>query len=238
MSPLNVDISEIKDIISDIETFLYPTKGSKKDRPHISYKIEHGSAKHKFFLPITAVILFNGLIQEINSRSNIDFLDYKRQAIISKFQKKAKSKGLTIELNNSLSDNSSLIIDEKSDYELTAPSYFESEFYIYGEVYQEGGKTPNVHISTKEFGNLTISATKEQIMDGEKKTYKLYGLKVKGKKNIEDGKLYDLELLEYIQYKPIFNRNLLNKIIDKASVNLNKISNVDNWINNLRAEGQ
>ena len=52
------DINEVKDFISDIETFLYPNRKEKHNRPHISYDIEEGSAKHKFFLPITAVILF------------------------------------------------------------------------------------------------------------------------------------------------------------------------------------
>lgn len=65
---------------------------------------------------------------------------------------------------------------------MIAPKFYESEFYLYGEIYQEGGKNPNIHISTSKFGNITISATKEQILNGEKKTYKPYGVKVKGKK--------------------------------------------------------
>ena len=36
LTPLDVDISEIKDIITDIENFLYPTRNEKTDRPHIS----------------------------------------------------------------------------------------------------------------------------------------------------------------------------------------------------------
>ena len=75
LTPLDVDISEIKEMINDIESFLYPTRSDKSDRPLISYKIEEGSAKHKFFLPITGVILFNGLIGEITNRKNIHFLD-------------------------------------------------------------------------------------------------------------------------------------------------------------------
>lgn len=54
----DIDINEVKDFISDIETFLFPNRKEKQNRPHISYNIEDGSAKHKFFLPITAVILF------------------------------------------------------------------------------------------------------------------------------------------------------------------------------------
>jgi hypothetical protein len=120
---------------------------------------------------------------------------------------------------------------------MIAPTFYESEFYLYGEIYQEGGKTPNLHISTKKYGNLTVSATKEQIMDGEKKTYKPYGIKVRGKKSFEDDNLTDLELVEFIQYKPVFNKSLLDKVIEKASVNLSKITNVDAWLDDIKTEG-
>lgn len=237
LSPKDIDINEVKDFISDVESFLYPNRKEKQNRPHISYKIEDGSAKHKFFLPITAVILFNGLTNEIKNRNNLDFLDYKRQSIIDKFQKKAVKDDYIIEFNNSISNESSLIIDYSTNFEMISPTFYESEFYIYGEIYQEGGKNPNLHISTKEYGNLTISATKEQIMNGEKKTYKPYGVKVRGKKSFEDNKLSDLELIEFIQYKPVFNKSLLDKVIEKASTNLSKITNVDAWIDDLKAEG-
>jgi len=237
LSPKDVDINEIKDFISDVESFLYPNRTEKRNRPHISYDIEEGSAKHKFFLPITAVILFNGLTTEIQNRSNLDFLDYKRQSIIDKFQKRASKQGYKLEFNSSMSDNSTLIIDESTNFVMIAPTYFESEFYLYGEIYQEGGKNPNLHISTSKYGNITVSATKEQIMNGEKKTYKPYGIKVKGKKNLDDQSLSDLVLLEFIQYKPVFNKSLLDKVIDRASENLSKISNVDAWLNDIKAEG-
>lgn len=236
LKPKDVDINEIKEFISDVESFLYPNRKEKKNRPHISYDIEEGSVKHKFYLPITAVILFNGLTNEIKSRNNLDFLDYKRQFVIDKFQKKAIQDGYKIEFKNSMTNESTLIIDESTNFEMIAPTFVESEFYIYGEIYQEGGKTPNLHISSKKYGNLTVSATKEQIISGEKKTYKPYGIKVRGKKDFKEDTLSDLTLLEFIQYKPIFNKNLLNKVIDRASVNWSKISNVDSWLSDIKAE--
>lgn len=237
LNPKDIDINEVKDFISDLESFLYPNRKEKINRPHISYDIEEGSARHFFYLPISAVILFNGLTIEIKNRNNIDFLDFKRQSIIDKFQKKAIKEGYIIEFNNSISEETTLIIDYTTDFEMVAPSFHESEFYLYGEIYQEGGKTPNLHISTKKYGNLTISATKEQIMDGEKKTYKPYGIKVRGKKSFEDNSLTDLELVEFIQYRPVFNKSLLEKVIEKASINMSKITNVDTWLEDIKTEG-
>lgn len=104
IKPTDIDIAEIKEIISDVENFLYPGRSEKSDRPHISYKIEEGSAKHLFYLPISAVLLFNGLSGEISSRETIDFLDYKRAEIIEKFQRKAKEKNIVITFSNSSYD--------------------------------------------------------------------------------------------------------------------------------------
>lgn len=236
LSPKDVDINEIKNIISDIETFLYPTKEEKYSRPLISYEIQPGSAKHKFFLPISSVILFAGLISEVSKRDSIGFLDYKRQDIISKFQRKAIKDSITIEFNTSLSKDTVLMVNNNTRFEMESPKYYEAEFYLYGEIYQEGGKSPNVHINTLKDGNLAISATKEQITEGEKKTYKTYGVKVKGKKSLEDGRLYDLKLIDFIQYKPSFDRVLLDKMISKASENLSKIKDLDEWIDGLKAE--
>ena len=237
LSPKDIDINEVKEFISDIETFLYPNRKEKKNRPHISYDIEEGSAKHRFYLPITSVLFFTSLTQEITKRNNLDFLDYKRQSIIDKFQKKAVKEGYVIEFNDSMSKDPSLIIDYTTNFEMIAPIFYESEFYLYGEIYQEGGKNPNLHISTKKYGNLKVSATKEQIMEGEKKTYKTYGIKVRGKRSFENDSLTDLQLIEFIQYKPVFNKSLLDKVIKKASVNLSKITNVDAWLDDIKVEG-
>ena len=85
-----------------------------------------------------------------------------------------------------------LIIDHTANFEMISPTYCESECYLYGEIYQEGGKRPNLHISTRKYGDLTVTATKEQTMEGEKKTYRPYGIKVRGKKSLEDASLTDL----------------------------------------------
>lgn len=237
LSPKEVDITDVRKIITDIETFLYPNREEKKLRPEISYSIESGSARHRFYLPISAVLFFNGLTSEIKKRESLEFLDYKRQEIIGNFQKKAIKEGYTFEFKSSLNDQATLFVNRETKYQSIAPQFYESEFYLYGEIYQEGGKNPNIHISTQQYGNLTISATKEQILAGEKKTYKAYGIKVKGKKNLSDGKLSDLKLIEFIAYNPIFDKDLLSKVIEKASINLNKIKNVDAWIEDLRTEG-
>lgn len=236
LSPNDMDISEIKELLSDIESFLYPTRKEKGARPHISYKLEEGCTSNKFFLPITGVLFFNSLTSEISQRGSLSFLSYKQQEVIANIQKKSREKNLIIEMLSSLNpDKPTLVVDKDTDYEITLPPYYEGEFYLYGEIYQNGGKDPNIHLATKD-GNVTIYATKEQISSGDNKLYKTYGVKVKGKKSLEDGSFSDLKLIEFIYYNPVFNRELLNKAIEKAKPNLSKIKDLDAWIDDLKTE--
>jgi hypothetical protein len=234
LKPEDVDIAEIKEIISDVENFLYPGRTDKTERPHISYKIEEGSVKHFFHLPISAVLLFNGLSGEIATRGTIDFLDFKRAEIIEKFQRKAMEKNYEITFTNSLSEAKTLIINKDTKYFSVAANFIETELILYGKIDAEGGVDPNFHIETKEYGRLTVSATVDQLLEGEKRLYKFYGIRVSGKQSLSDGKPYDLKLLNYIEYNPIFNRTELDLLIERATPNLSKIADVDAWLNQLR----
>jgi len=94
--------------------------------------------------------------------------------------------------------------------------------------------TPNLHVITKEYGKLTVSATKEQLTEGVKKLYKYYGLKATGKQNLVDGKIDDLKLIDFLEYNPVFNKEELDMLIEKAAPNLSTIKNVDSWLAQIR----
>ncbi len=234
LKPIDIDIAEIKEIINDVESFLYPTRGEKAERPHISYKIEEGSARNLFYLPISGVLLFNGLTNEIRNRGNIDFLDNKRAEIIDKFQRKASEKSLEISFYSSSGTESMLTINKDTSYFKVAATYIETEFILYGKINEEGGNNPNFHLLTREFGKLVISATEQQLIEGEKRLFKVYGIRARGKQNLADGKPFDLRLIDYITYNPNYNEHKLDLLIAKASEKWNTVPNVDAWLNEIR----
>jgi hypothetical protein len=234
LKPIDVDITEIKEIISDVETFLYPTRGEKAERPHISYKIEEGSARNLFYLPISGVLLFNGLTNEINNRGNIDFLDNKRAEIIDKFQRKASEKNFEISFSSSSNINPILKITKETQFFKVAASYIETEFILYGKINEEGGNNPNFHLLTKEYGKLVVSATEQQLLEGEKRLFKIYGVRAKGKQNLADNKPFDLKLIDYLTYNPNYDEHKLDLLIQRASINWNAVANVDLWLKDIR----
>ena len=235
LKPIDIDIAEIKEIISDVETFLYPTRAEKTERPHISYKLEEGSARNIFYLPISGLLLFNGLSTEIKNRGNIDFLDAKRAEIIDRFQRRASEKNLEISFYSSSAKEPILKINKDTSYFKIAATYIETEFVLYGKINEEGGNNPNFHLLTKEYGKLVISATEKQLLEGEKRLFKIYGVRAKGKQNLADGKPFDLRLLDYITYNPNYDEHKLDLLIERASIKWNAIPNIDNWLQQIRA---
>ena len=234
LKPIDIDIAEIKEMISDVETFLYPTKSEKAERPHISYKLEEGSARNLFYLPISGVLLFNALSGEIKNRGNIDFLDNKRAFIIDKFQRKAKEKNIEISFYSSSSASPILTINKETQFFKVAATFIETEFTLYGKINEEGGNNPNFHLLTKEYGKLIISASEQQLLEGEKRLFKVYGVIARGKQNLSDGKPYDLKLIDYITYNPNYDEHKLELLIERASKTWNNIPNVDSWLSEIR----
>jgi hypothetical protein len=234
LKPIDIDIAEIKEMISDVETFLYPNRTAKAERPHIAYKIEEGSARHLFYLPISGVLLFNALGSEIMKRGNIDFLDPKQAAVIDKFQRKAAENNFEISFVSSSSEAPILTINKSTAYFKVTASYIETEFILYGKINEEGGNNPNFHLVTKEYGRLVVSATEQQLLEGEKRLFKVYGVRAKGKQNLSDGKPYDLKLIDYITYNPNYDEHKLDLLIQRASVQWNSVANVDAWLQQIR----
>ncbi len=234
IKPVDIDINEITEMISGVETFLYPTRGEKADRPHISYKLEDGSARNLFYLQISGVLLFNGLISEINRRGNIDFLDNKRAEIIDRFQRNAKENKIEISFYSSSSTNLILQINDQTKFFKLSAAHIETEFILYGKINEEGGKNPNFHLLTKEYGKLIISATEQQLLEGEKRLFKIYGVRAKGKQSLSDRKPFDLKLIDYITYNPNYDEHKLDMLIERASSNWNSVPNVDLWLQGIR----
>jgi len=238
LSPADIDIADVRDILFAVEIFLFPNGIEKKKRPKISYAIENGSIRHIFNLPIANVIIFNGLITEINIRKQIDFLDRKQQDIIIDFQKKAKEQNIIFEINNSKNNGQPFVINSTSNYQHSQIDFYEGVFIIYGVIYQLGGKKdPALYIDTKEQGSVKIATTKEQLLASENKLYKTYGIRVRGKRKILSRELYDLTFIEFFnEYNPVFDRKLLDKIALEVKKDFDAIGDIDDFLDNINQE--
>lgn len=235
LSPGNYDIKQIAAILQNVEDLLYPN--NKKDRPIITYDIEEGSVRHIFKTSIQAVIGFSALLSQVQAQNNIDFLELKTARALEDIQKLSRQKNYEFQIKTSLEKDYELMINPSTKFFRTENIWSDAEFYFYGVLKDAGGKSKaNIHLDTNDYGYLSIATGEEFLKEKEENLlYKRFGVRASGKQNIETGEIdtKSLKLLELIDYNPKFDKDYLNKLINKAKNNWRGI-NADDWLLNMR----
>ena len=236
LNPKDIDIDETKELLSDVETLLFPSKSEKNERPKVTYEVQEGSVKNLFYIPLAKVIMFSALMTEVGKQGSVDLLDSKAAVIIDKWQRNAQATGRQYAIHSSIAEDTSLItINQESQFISPQSDWVDTSLYLYGEIYEEGGLSNiNLHILTDRYGKLFVKASKEQLTAGDNKLFKVYGLWVKGKQNIGSGQLKDLELIDYLKYQPEYEELALQKLIKKASASWKSVKNKDEWLADVR----
>ena len=236
LNPKDIDIAETKEILTDVETLLFPSKAEKDERPKVAYEVKEGSVKNIFYIPLAKTIMFSALMAEVGNRGNVELLEPKAALIIDKWQRKSYTTGRQYIINSSVSEDKSLItISNQSQFISPQSDWVDTSLYLYGKIFEEGGLSRiNLHILTDRYGKLPVKATEDQLTTGDNKLFKIYGLWVKGKQNISTGQLRDLELIDYLKYQPEYEELALQKLIKKASSSWSAIKNKDEWLAGIR----
>jgi hypothetical protein len=236
LKPDNYDIKHIAAVLQNVDDLLYPN--NKKDRPLITYNIKEGSVKHLFKTTVQTVIGFSAILTQIQTNKSIDFLEVKTARAIENIQKLSLQKNYEFQIKTSLNNNYELTINPSTKFFRAENSWADAEFYFYGTLKDAGGKNKiNIHLDTKDFGYLTIETGEDFLKEKEENLlFKRFGVRAKGKQNIETGEIdtKSLTLLELIDYKPKFDSDYLNSLIKKAKKSWNNI-NTDDWLFNLRS---
>ncbi|MBU3820566.1 hypothetical protein KO566_00715 [Flavobacteriaceae bacterium XHP0103] len=235
LSPDNYDIKHIASILQNIEDLLYPT--NKKDRPIITYDIKEGSVRHLFKTTIQTVIGFSAVLSQVQANESIDFLELKTARAIENIQNLSRQKNYEFQIKTSINDNSELTINPSTKFVRTENIWADAEFYFYGILKDAGGKSKaNIHLDTDDFGYLSIETGEQFLKEREENLlYKKFGVRAKGKQNIETGEIdtKSLYLIELIDYQPKFDNEYLNSLIKKAKQSWKNV-NPDEWLLNLR----
>ncbi len=236
LNPRDIDIAETKELLSDVETLLYPSKSEKEERPKVSYEVKDGSVKNLFFIPAAKAIMFTALMSEVGKQGNVDLLDIKQASIIDKWQRKAYTTGRQYSIASSVSTDQEFIkITKESQYIAPQTEWVNTSLYLYGKIYEEGGlNRVNLHILTDRYGKRVVDATEEQLTTGTNKLFQIYGVWVKGKQNLQSGLLKDLTLIDFLTYQTEYDDIALNKLIEKASKSWKKVKDKDGWLSDIR----
>lgn len=239
ITPDNYDIKNIVEILQNVENLLFPN--NKKERPIISYDIEKGSVKHIIKTSMQAILGFNAILFQIRNEMSIDFLEIQTAKAFEFFQETAQKQDVEFIIFTSIQDSSQIIINKDTKLRRSEEVWVDAEFYFYGIIIDAGGKSKaNIHLDTKEFGLLTIDASKEILREYESNPlYKSFGVRAMGKQNIKTGELdkSELKLVDIIDYNPSYKEDYIKSLIIKAKKSWGNATDADDWLSNLRGYG-
>lgn len=236
LNPDNFDISELKVILDNIEDMVYPNIG-KKSRPLISYSVEEGCVRNIFKTNLQGVTTFYAVAAMIASSGNLDGLDKTTANAFANLQRQSIAKDYSISFKRE--NETVLTIDKTTSFFVQSSILIDAEFYFYGTLTRAGGSSkPNIRLQTKDFGNITIYASKKKLADiKENVLYEDCAVRAQGKIDLQTGErdLSTLNLLEIIDYSAKYNEHYLDGLIKKASDTWRGVD-ANKWVRELRGD--
>lgn len=235
LSPDRYDIKEIAQMFDAVESILF--SGNKKQRPEITYSIESGSVRHIFKTSFQSIVAVSAILANVLETGSIDKLELPTARAIEKLQTDAISKNYEFTISTSEWRGGELRITPQTHYRRSEEIWVDAEIYLYGTLTDAGGKDKsNIHLDTKEYGQVTIDADKEYLRNVEENLlYKEYGVRARGKQSLATGEidLSSLKLISLQGYRPVYDEAYLNTLIAKASKSWAGVD-VDDFLSELR----
>lgn len=219
-----------------MESILF--SGNKKQRPVITYSIESGSVRHIFKTSFQSIVAVSAILANVLETGSIDKLELPTARAIEKLQSDAISKNYEFTISTSEWRGGELKITPQTHYRRSEEMWVDAEIYLYGTLTDAGGKDKsNIHLDTKEYGQVTIDADKEYLRNIEENLlYKEYGVRARGKQSLATGDidLSSLKLISLQGYRPVYDEAYLNGLIAKASKSWAGVD-VDSFLSELRS---
>jgi hypothetical protein len=236
ISPDLISLSLLRDFTKDIYDLINELNENKKADNLIS--IEKGSLKIKSIITLLA---FNSLLSEIETLSqNNDFtrVNSKIGTILEGWHNKTLD-FTELEFEISPAGNQSIKFNKDSKYFRSDENiWVESEIYLYGVITDLGGsQRPNIHLKTEDGKSLTITCTKDDIInEKENHVYHSAALRVSANQNLYSGELKEIKFLNFIDYDPTYDENQILATIEKGRNAWNDVEDHVEWVRNLRLD--
>lgn len=238
INPSNFTLPMLSEFISQVTRFLRGV--GRQDLGEIKTGIKNGSltivTEDKMGILDDAFLDYQ-LLQKSGDLSKLDPL---RADVIEEWQRLAKVDGKNRTYKLLAGDKSlgitSFTISSKTNYTSRKEIWVNVDLYLYGRVYDIGGKNkPNVHIELENGKSIKIDARASFLAgDKENRIYKDQLVRIKAKRNILTHELRDEQLVSFEYYNPEFNEEEFDRISRKAKVAWKSIKSASDWVENLR----
>lgn len=236
VNPDNFSLPSLEDFIKQVSVFLRGS--SRKNLNEIKAEIKEGSL---------AVLVHDDTetledafedYTKIKENRSLNDIDPTRASIVQEWQKLAsQNKNRSYSLGAGKSEDvERLFIDESTSFEFDEGAWVETEMYLYGKVFDMGGKSKtNVHIEL-ENGNTIKASTKPETLklDNENRLYKQQLVRIRAEQNIDTKDLRNEKFISFEMYNPVYDSAVHEKIIKSVKSAWSDVPDITNWVENLR----
>ena len=239
LSPSNLTLPLLSEFIGQVSLFLRGK--SRKDLGEVKTSIAKGSLR-------VIVENFSGQLDDVTKDYMMLSQNQALEAISDPVRAKVVEQWQVSVKNNSdrrynffieapdMSDISGIEISNETNFSWKKYVWVNVELYLYGRVFDLGGKNkPNVHVELENGKTIKIGTRFSTLtVDSENRLYKDQLVRVKAKKNIITQELKEEQLIAFENYNPKFNEEEFEKISRKATIAWKSIPNATKWVEQLR----
>ena len=218
ISPKKLDIQDAQFLLSSMDDLLFP---EKKPREKAYVEFQDGSLKIILVTTLIYVTSFNQNILTLEKNSSLNNLPKSFQIAMEKLQHFVLQNRYEIYMKTSLKGSPTITIDSATKYFISKQILVDVELYLYGQIIDAGGKDKaNIHLSTKEYGVVTISTSIDYLAHQKKNLlYKQYSAHVFAKQVLQTGEIEPntYKLVELVEFNPLYDKEYISAKIKKAS---------------------
>jgi hypothetical protein len=240
ISPNNMPVGLLGEFSADVISFL---RGSgRPDLKDVRASIKQGSFAIEIEDSVgeldTAFDDYNWTLKH----HNLDKVDPVRARIIEKWQRESKAsedRAYELFVNGKESGKNVLEITADTDFKIRKDVWVDVELYVYGQVYDMGGKSkPNVHLKLENGASITIGAD-TALLGGDKinRLYKRQLVRIRAKQSIHTGRLRDESLVSFEHYEPQYDEDSFLSIVKKGRLAWGSVENATKWVEEMRGHG-
>ena len=237
ISRKNIPLSLLSEFFTTIEKFV-------QNSTNVTTSIEEGS--FKVTLSNIAVqeksIIDSELDSYSNNTLNLNNVEEHRVKPYQEFKKilaKIEDPKLVIESHKGKTKVKEISITPKTKYIDRQSQEVDVELYVYGHIYEMGGKDiSNIHIKVEDDSTVIVDIESDKLQKDEKnRLYKDMMLRVRAKQNIITKKYSNYEFIEYTSYQPSdFNKEKHQNLVQKIKPHFTDIPDTVSYQRWLRGK--
>lgn len=210
-------------------------KGSHKDFDvaRLRVGIENGSYR----LVLAAVAAVPGLVSDLAmlSSGNLDDIDPKRAEVVEEWQSAAyKNPGRRY----LLADEAQVMVavHAGSAFQRQVDGvWLAVEKYLHGQVSDLGGTQSNLHLRLADGRLQKIATSVDQVLKLEQNlVYRTALLRVRAEEELSTGKLRNVRLLDFVDYRPQFDAEAFAAMTEKGRRAWADVPDATQWVEDLR----